>query len=317
METSADIISRFFDRAVRVSTGTIHGIAQFSKKLGKRKEMGVNLTGDRLSFTFIFRKDEVFNTQNYVYSKHFKITERGNYLLLQRNVEKNRNMVFFIKNMLALNSVILHKASLENGRYTFSFLFNSVNTPMVSDLILDFREKVDDFRLNYFGPSKPFFLNSEENKNMMVAVIRSTPPESETDDVNNPMGATWVRMVKMSYGSEKIDGVYLLSTDSNETRNTTEIIKGKMYSATTENRVLEYLTRRFTEELVVTNEQIHLFRDNNFYAYFTFQYLFRNNFVRIFNEVRKNFPDWYFSIQLLQNLYEFLESRNYLGLLNQ
>lgn len=311
MGKRTDLISRFFDRTLTISVTTSSEISAFSKKLGKRIDMGVNLLKDSLSLTFIFLKDELMNSQNYVYSKLFKITETGSHLILQRKTLLNDRMILLIKSLLSINSVILHRASLQDGKYIFSFLFNSVDIPHVSDSVLSFKDKVSGLSLDYMGVSDPFFKNSQENKNIVVAVIESEPPAYEKSNENNPVGAEWLRMVKMSYGTEKVEGVYLLYQGSEEVQNVPEIIKGKMYSITTENKVLELMTKRFTDELVVTIDQIHLLRDDRFLVYFTLQNLFRTDFVRIFNEVRKKFPEWKISLLLLQNFYEFIETESY------
>lgn len=306
-----DLISSFFDRTLTISVTSAHEIEVFSKRLGKRADMGVNMLEDSLSLTFIFPKEELKSSQRYSYSRAFKVTETGRHLILQRETKKNNEMILLIKDLLSVDSVILHRAFLEDGKYSFSFLFNSSDTPHISDCVFRYRDQVGGLSLGYLGASEPFFSNSDENKSIMAAVIESEPPDTEMGNEKNPQGKEWLRMVKMSYGTESVDGVYLLNHGFGEARDKPETISGKMYSATTENEVLELLTRRFTNELVVTIDQIHLLQNGRFLVYFTLQNLFRSDFVRIFNEVRKEFPGWKLSLLLLQNLYEFIDSGSY------
>lgn len=315
MDLPPETLHSFFDRALIVSTVPIQEIVLFSSKIGERKNMGISMEKDSLSLTFIFPRDLIMKGQNVVFSKHFRVHEKGNSLILQRQLERNRKLVYFMNSILKTNSVILRNAYLENGRYFFTFLFSSSQSRDVSDVLVQHADEVADFRINYLGPSDRFFLNDESNRNLIVVIIQSVPEPDQTGMENNPMGSEWLRMVKLPYGSSNVEGVYMFQDSAEAPSSGSGVINSKMYSTVTENEVLEYMTKRFLEESVVTENQIHLLHEGKFYIYMTMQELFRIEFIKIFNEICSKYPRWNLSLLQLENMYEYMENGDYRNLL--
>lgn len=316
MDSTTDSIYRYFDRAVTISMEANPAMASFVEKLGRKIETGVNIIDDRLSYTSILEKDDLYKSQAYVFSNYFDISELGNYVVATRTEKENMKILFLIKDLLSLESVVFHNSYLSDGRHHFTFLLNTNDLEGVSGILLKYVTRDHSIKITRLGHAGYYFKSSPESHERMIAVIRSKPPENEQDLKNNPMGKSWLRMIKMSYGTERIDGVYLLEQENKSLEGRNAIVEGKMYSVTTENKLLEFLSRRFIGDKVVTWDQIHLFRDGYFYVYYSFQDLFRNNFIRIIHDLRDRFPEWEVELLLLQNMDEFIDTSAYLDLLD-
>lgn len=312
MFDSIQSVVKYFDKLLVISTPPISDIAHFSLRLDERESFGIKIDGDRIRLSIMIPRNEYFKGSSMVYSKNFEVSEFGEYMLMERWMEKNKKLSDFCKSLLSVKSVILYKTYLENGLYHFSFLFNSSDTVEISNAFFDIMGKIQDVKLVYLGDSFSYSnLEANARKDTIIVQLESISPNESLRQEDNHRIHNWTRMMKMSYGTDQYEAVEFAADLPDKGRVSADLPIKNVTLGIPENEMLIYMAKCFEEEKIVTESQLYEQQNEKLYIYFTTNVIFRDGIVHAINKVIQKYPNWNLCILKLQDLQDFLiESRS-------
>ena len=300
------------DLKLRLSMNPGTKLSELSRKFGIRSDVGLFLCRDSADITLFFPNNVDQHRDLKIFLKEFDAVEHMGVWRMRRVVERSTKFVELIRSLLSIPSVILSSFWLSEGIYTIEFIFHNADVGNVSKVLLEQMQNIENASIEYMGPSGTFAsiaLNIDAKTPLSVVEIGLTPPEEEMGVKRNPMGDSWERIVKMPYGSEKVEAIYFTSGKPADMSCTTEIEKNSIYEAVTENPYMSYMNRELNSRRILTLGRIHEYHKPDFTIYVMIPALLVNEFFLVVASSARDMKEWKPVIRGIVGAKEWVQSK--------
>ena len=257
--------------------------AGLSRKFGIRTEVGLVIDSE-YALTMFFPAEAERERDLGVFLREFEATRKGNYFVIRRKVDNITSTISVVEELLGIPSVVLAGVNLNDGRYTFDMLYHSSYGKEISAVILNKLSGIEGIDVIRKGRSESSSIIREANGRTPLTCLtfESSPPDDETGPSRNPAGNSWQRIVKVSYGSDRVRAVYFKNGNQNP----------EIFEADTENPLLAFLNERMSQERIMTLLQAHSFERNRFTVQVLIPDIFRTDFLKLLYECSEKFKVW-------------------------
>ena len=300
------------DLKIRLSLDPDTKFSELSRKFGIRSEVGLYMCDDSAEITLFFPNNVEQHRDLNMFLKEFDAVEHMGVWRMRRVVERSTKFVELIRSLLSIPSVILSSFWLSEGIYTIEFIFHNTDVGNVSKVLLEQMQNIENASIEYMGPSGTFasnMLGIDAKTALSVVEIGLSPPEEEMGAKSNPMGDSWQRIVKMPYGSEKVEAIYFTSGKPADMSCTTEIEKNSIYEAVTENPYMSYMNRELNSRRILTLGRIHEYHKPDFTIYVMIPALLVNEFFLVVASSARDMKEWKPVIRGIVGAKEWVQSK--------
>jgi|GEM_PF-2724804 len=266
-------------------------ICQLSKKFRIRSSCALfnEMNGGQIVYYLPSELDQ--ERDGAVFLKEFLAERRENMYIVRRSLEdENLSGAFF--DFVAIPSLVLVSAILDNGTYRFVFLFHSSVLDSVSSHLLDISAHVP-LMVEYLGKSrgmKQILGKIDESIPLLVMKSTGIAPDFETTPERNPIGSRWIRIIKITPSGENVSAVYFASTQP--ATGSGRMVHDGIFEAETRNPVTEYLTREDRKYGMIHLMRIHELNGRLLTVINIFPESFGNIPIKLLGMTALKFPEW-------------------------
>lgn len=284
------------DTKIRLSILPDDELSQASDRFSISSEVGLYLIGDSAEVNLFFKSSTDMPRDLRVFLQRFDAIEKSGTWRIRRKIVKSTRFLGMIREILGLNSTVMSAFWIEHGIYRIEISFNHVESELVSEIVLRKLPESNNAGLEYFGPSGGFLSvlsDTQKRTSLSVFEIQSdSPPPVELSPENNPIGDSWIRLVKLPYGSATIDGVYITKAKLAPNNRIRETISGSLYYTSSTNPFIGYISNEMNSARILTVGSIQRLIGKQFTIWYILPSIFVQEFLAILSGSRSKFADW-------------------------
>lgn len=297
------------DWKLHISFSPESTITRASRKLKINSEVGLYFDGENTEINLFFQNRREMERDLNIFLRESDGFLENEVWRVRRNIVKRFDYIELIKSLLDIPTFVLISIWIRDGIFHTEFLFNSTQSKKASDIILGQLSEMAEGKLEYVGPNNSFSEILEEidqRCELSVAQFELLPPAKEMKMPENPMGDHWYRILKKPYGTDPIRGVYIMTEQPTMSDVLTEVIKDRVYEATTDNAFLSYFVSEMHMKRIPTITAIQKLDKPVFLLWIVFPSLFRNEILKIASDARGDLPNWHPALKSLASLKEIM-----------
>lgn len=244
------------------------------------------------NFFHRIRKDD---DRNLILSlKNMNAIEMNNILRVKNSTESYRKMMEFVSKIVKLPSAVLISVWLSNGRFYVNVLFNHWIAEDISATLMENFPQNLDTSLKYLGEGGGFntiLSQINSRSQIMIAQLELHPPDEELSAPRNPVGDSWVRILKFPMIEDDLNCVYFVENGSAPKSNALKI-SDRLYEAQTNNSFIHGLETKLNQYRIPIEVRVNILKDGKFTYILAFPDIFRNEIVSIVSEMFHEEGQW-------------------------
>lgn len=226
--------------------------------------------------------------------KNMNAIEINNILRVKNSTESYRKMMEFVSKIVRLPSAILISVWLSNGRFYVNILFNHSISSEMSEILMENFPQNQDIYLEYLGESGGFntiLSQINSRSQIMIAQLELHPPDEELSYPRNPIGDSWVRILKFPMIEDDLNCVYFVENGSVPEIDSHKV-NDNLFEAQTKNTFIKAMEAKFNECRIPIEVRVNILQDGKFTYILAFPDIFRNEIVSILGEMFHEKGQW-------------------------
>ncbi len=202
-----------------------------------------------------------------------------------------------LRDLLLIKSVMVDDVYYSGGLLHIIFRFHSSQLKKVSDFILRAKRELPDLVPEYLGrsPGLVKILNRIDSRIPLYYIsLDTTPPASEINGDNNPVGVpTWTREIEYLSGG-KIGAIYYLSDSIEADNDRVDVISARdgVFRVFSANPILEFLSEKMSQLPIMAVSRSQRFEKTRLKMDVIPPEVYASPYIDIVSESIDEFPDW-------------------------
>ena len=202
-----------------------------------------------------------------------------------------------LRDLLLLKSVIIDDVYFSGGLLYVIFRFHSSQLKNVSDFILKTKQQIPRVVPEYLGKSPGLLkiLGQIDNRIPLYYIsLDTTPPPSQLDHHNNPLGIpSWTREIEYLSGG-KIGAIYYTPSAIQVDMEKVEVISERdgVFRVFSENPILEFLAEKMSRMPIMAINRAQRFEKSRLKMDVILPEIYASTYLDIVSESTEKFPEW-------------------------
>jgi len=202
-----------------------------------------------------------------------------------------------LRDLLLLKSVIVDDVYYHGGLLYVIFRFHSSQLKSVSDFILKTKQQIPEVVPEYLGKSPGLIKILEHIDNripLYYISLDTTPPPSQLDPENNPLGLpSWTREIEY-LSSGKIGAIYCTTGTVKVDREGVDVISERdgVFRVFSENPILEFLAAKMSKMPIMAINRSQRLEKSRLRMDVILPQIYASTYLDIVSQSIENFPEW-------------------------
>ncbi|MCL4336183.1 MAG: hypothetical protein M1393_09840 [Candidatus Thermoplasmatota archaeon] len=292
------------DMQCLVSFNCNEPVEAFTREYGKMGMATPKLTGKTLRLTFYFHSMDDSQRYTAAVLKTGAIRHDGIYSI--EVISEDDSFSEFFRSLVQIESFVMGKLFVRDGRTHMSFRFYSTDRQNVSTALFAGYRTMKSFRIEYFGSTRGLTYPLKFSNNGMphdVLLFVLDPPLKEMNMDSNPIGREWIREVRYRSEPGHLDCLYYMDEGEQPVGKHTVIAADKgIYGAITANEIVDYLWELGDKFTVFPSRSYHQLSGNKLKLEVVYPKLVNSILMKILIETTEKFPEWNLTLGALYQM---------------
>jgi|YelNatPaOPRAMG01_1025707.scaffolds.fasta_scaffold00660_41 hypothetical protein len=291
-------VDRLLDRQCSLSFTNDYQIFDISRRFGIRAPSIVLFDHDKIEVLFYIQRGAEKYREVKIFLDSLNAKDSyGNWVVSSK--ADRYDELSIIQELSRIPSFSIDGIYLDKGDLHLHFRFHSNFNEPLSAVLGHYVSRFPNFHIQRLGPSPGLFQILKNAATYVPLSQISTVNVHEAGPVEeNPLGTDWTREVKFISTDGLIHAIYKAGTFSEKLdRKVTAISPDEgIYEATTENRFVDFYSRKTNNDAISSFSRIQSAKGNTLFSNSVFPRSYLKNYLKIISEAREQFRDWRISL---------------------